>query len=679
MTNTILTNGTETTAATINNTTIESLNVNSENLYTVQEASTQIAQSRETIRTTVNDENNNLSFSKDSNDCDCVNIDELKAVLDEQKVDYDLEKVNSNNVFNPLDILKQRNVNQITAPVNNTEFDANGNPIEPTKSTKKKKNIVRVEYISTTAVNNVNYTKEVLLLQNPMKYEGGKYHDLPQILPYIPSEIGTFVDVFGGAFTMGINVKAQSHIYNDFSKHVSNLILALSTGTPEYNLQKVKEIIAEFKLEATSEKTMAYVDSEPYKKVKQNRFNKLKKAYNESEVKCPFQFYVLSIFPIMGFVKIDNDDNFTSHIGFKASFNNDLQKKFLDYSRHLINNDSIQYFNESFEFVYDLNFTKDDFVYCDVPYFNSKAGYNNGWNDQMDTAVLLMLNNVNSQGVNFAYSNVIEHKGKLNKKLIDWAESNNYTIHYLDKSYIKKIEVDENGNEITPPKTQEVLITNYTQGINTNIEMAKSLNEDKFIIQGKALNNDELLRANEFIKLADNELVQCENSIVKALEHKAQEIKYRIQAGSELLLFKEKCKSEGLNFTDEVKEKINFKLRSAQYYMRVAKDKRLAKLSVEQIMGIHKPSFEKLKQMVRLDDKLLADVLDGDAAILKPKQSAKSVENTYNDVLTNDEFQKLIKLNKKDTVVFFIDKLRMVIDAKPINNTSYDKKDEQVS
>lgn len=678
MQKTILTNGTETTVATINNTTIGSLNVNSANLYTVHEASAQLGQPKETIKTTVNDENNNLSFSKDSNDYDCVNIEELKAVLDEQKVSYDLEKINSNNVFNSLDILKQRNAEQIVAPVNNIEYGVGGNPIKASKPTKKKKNIVRVEYISTTAVNNVNYTKEVLLLQNPMKYEGGKYHDLPQILPYFPSEIGTFVDVFGGAFTMGINVKAQSHIYNDYSKHVSSLIVALSTGTHEDNLQKVKDIIAEYKLEATSEKTMAYKDSEPYKKVKMSRFNKLKKAYNESETKCPFQFYVLSIFPIMGFVKIDNNDNFTSNVGFKASFNNDLQKKFLDYSKHLIESENIQYFNESFEFVYDLSLTKNDFVYCDVPYFNSKAGYNNGWTEQSDTAVLLMLDDVNSKGVKFAYSNVIEHKNKLNQKLIDWAEANDYIIHYLDKDYKKKLQFDDNGVEIEQ-NTQEVLITNYTQGVNTNIEMAKSLNEDKFIIQGKALNNDELLRANRFIELADNELVLHEKSIIKAIEHKAQEIKYRIQAGSELLLFKAKCKVNGLNFTEEVKDQIDFKIRSAQYYMRVAKDKRLAKLSVEQIMKIDKPSFEKLKQMVKLDDNLLADVLEGDAGILKPKKATAIVENTYSDVLTNDEFQKLIKLNKKDTVVFFIDKLRAVIDTKSSNNKSYTKEDVKVS
>ncbi len=376
--------------------------------------------------------------------------------------------------------------------VNNTDFDTNGKPIKPTK---KKKNLVRIANVLETAANNVDYIGSFKLLQNPLKYEGGKYHDLPQILPYIPSDVDTFVDAFGGAFTMGINVKAKSLIYNEFNANVYNFIKVLSLGTPEENLQKVKDVIESYNLHGLGNVG----------------FDKLKKSYNNSATKCPFEYYVLSIFPIMGFVKFDKDGNFTSNIGFTSSFNNDLQAKFLDYSKHLIENANIQYYNKSFEFVYDLGLTTKDFVYCDVPYFNSKAGYNLHWTDKMDTEVLDMLDWLNTQGIRFAYSNVIEHKSKVNQKLIDWAKENNYTIHNLDKSYKKKIQLDADGKEIEQI-TQEVLITNYTKGLDTNIEVAKALNENKFIIQGKALNDNELLRANKFIELADNELVECEKS-----------------------------------------------------------------------------------------------------------------------------------------------------------------------
>ncbi len=113
--------------------------------------------------------------------------------------------------------------------------------------------------------------------------------------------------------------------------------------------------------------------------------------------------------------------------------------------------------------------------------------------------------------------------------------------------------------------------------------------------------------------------------------------------------------------------------------MRVAKDKRLANLSVEQIMKIDKPSFEKLKQMVRLEDNLLAAVLNGDDTVLVSKNTSSTLENTYNDILSDEEFQALRSLNKKGTVIFFVEKLRAIINVKPSNNISYEIESEQIS
>ena len=38
---------------------------------------------------------------------------------------------------------------------------------------------------------------------------------LSQIIPLFPKNIQTFVDLFGGGFNVGINVKADKIIYND--------------------------------------------------------------------------------------------------------------------------------------------------------------------------------------------------------------------------------------------------------------------------------------------------------------------------------------------------------------------------------------------------------------------------------------------------------------------------------
>ena len=52
-------------------------------------------------------------------------------------------------------------------------------------------------------------------IKSPLNYTGGKYKILKYILPYFPKNLGTFVDLFGGGFNVGVNVDAQKIIYND--------------------------------------------------------------------------------------------------------------------------------------------------------------------------------------------------------------------------------------------------------------------------------------------------------------------------------------------------------------------------------------------------------------------------------------------------------------------------------
>lgn len=117
-------------------------------------------------------------------------------------------------------------------------------------------------------------------------------------------------------------------------------------------------------------------------------------------------------------------------------------------------------------FMYDLTTTEGNFwcygnvkVHnCDPPYLITTATYNEsgGWTEKEEVKLLDYLDRCNSQGVKFALSNVLTHKGKVNSLLDNWAEK--YNIHYLNKnydscSYHTKIEVGQ--------KTTEILVTNY--------------------------------------------------------------------------------------------------------------------------------------------------------------------------------------------------------------------------
>ena len=71
-------------------------------------------------------------------------------------------------------------------------------------------------------------------IASPLNYIGGKARILDQILPYMPTDIDIFVDLFCGGCNVGVNVKANHTIYNDTSKPLISLIKALSKHSTSY-------------------------------------------------------------------------------------------------------------------------------------------------------------------------------------------------------------------------------------------------------------------------------------------------------------------------------------------------------------------------------------------------------------------------------------------------------------
>ena len=81
-------------------------------------------------------------------------------------------------------------------------------------------------------------------------------------------------------------------------------------------------------------------------------------------------------------------------------------------------------------------------------YNDGKRGFN-GWNEKEELRLLKFLHKLNSKGIKFMLSNVLEHKEKKNEILIDWIRENNYRI----------IEYTEKARK----NRKEVLIVNYDE------------------------------------------------------------------------------------------------------------------------------------------------------------------------------------------------------------------------
>jgi hypothetical protein len=64
---------------------------------------------------------------------------------------------------------------------------------------------------------NMNY------LKSPLNYIGGKEKLLSQIFPLFPGKINTFIDLFCGGCSVGLNVNANKVIFNDKNTHLVNI------------------------------------------------------------------------------------------------------------------------------------------------------------------------------------------------------------------------------------------------------------------------------------------------------------------------------------------------------------------------------------------------------------------------------------------------------------------------
>lgn len=272
-------------------------------------------------------------------------------------------------------------------------------------------------------------------IKSPLNYVGGKYKLLPQIIPLFPNNIDTFVDLFGGGFNVGINVNANKIIYNDICKQVVELMQCLKHEDIEELLDKIDFIISDYELS----------------KENKDGFLKLRDDYNN--IPEPIAFYTLLCYSFNNQIRFNSKNEYNMPFGKdRSSFNPTLRQKLIDfhYRLHEIN---CAFLNKSFSDFDFSSLSSNDFVYCDPPYYNSIASYNEqgGWTEQNEKTCLTILNEIDRQKVKFALSNNLKYDNPI---LNEWKDK--YNVHYLNVDYSNC-----NYQKKDKSKDFEVLITNY--------------------------------------------------------------------------------------------------------------------------------------------------------------------------------------------------------------------------
>jgi len=296
---------------------------------------------------------------------------------------------------------------------------------------------------------------------SPLNYTGGKSKLLPQIYPYFPKEINTFVDLFCGGANVGINIQANKILYNDNNEHLMGLYRIFSKYNYETIIENIEKIISKYGLSNSTKNGYSYYGCESSSGL--GSFNKqpyleLRKSFNNKQTKDDSFYYMLFTLIIYSFnnqIRFNSKNEFNLPIG-KRDFNSNLKKK-LKCFIEVLHSQKVSFSSKDFREIKLENFNEGDFIYCDPPYLITTASYNEskGWLLADEQDLLEYLDEINRRRVKFALSNVTKHKGKTNDILIEWA--NKYHIHSLDYNYNNSSYHGKNKEKIT----EEVLITNY--------------------------------------------------------------------------------------------------------------------------------------------------------------------------------------------------------------------------
>lgn len=278
------------------------------------------------------------------------------------------------------------------------------------------------------------------VIESPLNYTGSKSKMVDVIKKFLPDDIDTFVDVFGGGFNVGINVKARHIVYNDINPFVVGLMQSFAEqDTCEY---------------------LDYIDTkiEQYGLAPNNKeaYNSLREAYNsiEGDKRDPKMLYTLILYGFQQQIRFNGSHEFNNPSGSRW-FNDKLLSKFVSFARVSRNrHNSIIFLNQ--DFVNLLRYQhKGTFLYLDPPYRSTTGAYNDGkrgfqgWTKNHEEQMCKMLENADSEGNKFMLSYVLENKGFFNEELYHWAISHDYQI----------VEVKEAQGKYNNRK--EVLIMNY--------------------------------------------------------------------------------------------------------------------------------------------------------------------------------------------------------------------------
>ncbi len=161
--------------------------------------------------------------------------------------------------------------------------------------------------------------------------------------------------------------------------------------------------------------------------------------------------YLLLIYGFNRMLRFNASGDFNLPVG-NVDLNKNVLTALTNYFDFVKNRD-LTFFNMDYtNFLSCHTFKQHDFIYLDPPYLISASEYNKYWNVEEEKKLLSCLDELNSQKIKWAISNMVSSNTKSNFLFASWMKK--YNVIDIKSNYISF-----NDNSIKSIK--EVLITNY--------------------------------------------------------------------------------------------------------------------------------------------------------------------------------------------------------------------------
>ena len=303
------------------------------------------------------------------------------------------------------------------------------------------------------------------ILRSPIPYMGNKYKLLEDLLQLFPKECDTFIDLFGGSGVVSMNYQGRTRtVYNEFNENIVELVKMFRDNDPKDLNKYFESQIEKYGLERMSLSQQDRITREGYAR-RQENFTRLRDDYNNSKERDYRDLYLLCKYSINNLIRFNSDNEFNVSSG--ADAYGDVHFDMIKCMHDKFNTVEIICGN-AFDFDFD-SLTSNDFLYCDPPYSNTDAVYNEkrafgGWGIEEDNKLFKILEQLDSKGVKWGLSNVFENRDAVNQHLIDWCNEKGWYVTHLYRNYNPFSRGNSESDEVYvcnyKPNVPQVKITN---------------------------------------------------------------------------------------------------------------------------------------------------------------------------------------------------------------------------